>query len=118
MSCPTVHSVANLSPWLSVRAQDSDPKGTLYTEGWPDKQRTGRKVGRQAVTIRWQEGRLTVVENGAVLWQTEWPGFAFPAAYLYLQMSSHSNYPPREVFFDDLSFRPAVGAKGALPEGK
>ena len=74
----------------------------LYNEGWPMKQRTGRKVGRQHVILRWQDDKLTVVENGKKLWESEWKSFGFTTAYLYLQMSSHSNYPAREVFFDNV----------------
>ena len=43
------------------------------------------------------------MENGKTLWQTKWDGFGFATAHLYLQMSSHSNYRAREVFFDQVS---------------
>jgi hypothetical protein len=79
----------------------------LYDEGWPKQQRTGRKIGRQTVKIRWQEDTLSILENDQMLWESEWTRFDFPTAYLYLQMSSHSNYPAREVYFDNVLVRSA-----------
>ena len=91
----------NARAWVSARANGGER--VLYDEGWPAKQRIGRKIGEQAVTIRWRSDKLTVVENGKTLWQTDWKSFRFPTAYLFLQMSSHSNYPAREVFFDEVA---------------
>lgn len=93
----------NARAWVSVRAHGGER--VLYDEGWPEKQRTGRKIGRQAVKIRWQGDKLSLLESDRVLWETQWPRFGFPQAYLYLQMSSHSNYPAREVFFDHVQVR-------------
>jgi len=91
----------NARAWISRRVNGG--KQVLYNEGWPEKQRTGRKIGQQTVKIRWQDDRLRVIENGQVLWEAAWESFGFPQAYLYLQMSSHGNYPARELFFDDVS---------------
>ena len=85
---------------VSVRAKGRER--VVYDEGWPREQRTGRKIGRQRVRIQWQGQTLTLVENDRILWKAKWPGFGFPAAYLYLQMSSHSNYRARQVFFDNV----------------
>ena len=90
----------NARAWVSARSKGGER--VLYDEGWPTKQRTGRKIGKQAVTIRWQHDRLTIVENEKTLWETDW-SVTWPNAYLYLQMSSHSNYPAREVFFDEVA---------------
>jgi len=90
----------NARAWVSARANGGER--VLYDEGWPAKQRIGRKIGKQAVTIRWQHDRLTIVENEKTLWETDW-SVTWPNAYLYLQMSSHSNYPAREVFFDEVA---------------
>jgi len=92
----------NARAWVSARSKGGER--VLYDEGWPTKQRTGRKIGKQAVTIRWQHDRLTIVENEKTLWETDW-SVTWPNAYLYLQMSSHSNYPAREVFFDGVVVR-------------
>jgi hypothetical protein len=96
----------NARAWVSVRAHGGER--VLYHEGWPEKQRTGRKIGQQTVKIRWKEDTLSLLENDKVLWETEWQRFDFPQAHLYLQMSSHSNYPPREVFFDNISVVPLL----------
>jgi hypothetical protein len=93
----------NARAWVSAKTRGGER--VLYDEGWPVKQKTGRKIGKQRVSIRWQGGKLSVIENGKALWQTDWKSFGFTGAYLYLQMSSHSNYPPREVFFDEVSVR-------------
>jgi len=37
-----------------------------------------------------------------LLFEIEQQTLPFEQAYIYLQMSSHSNYPAREVFFDEV----------------
>ena len=75
----------------------------IHTEGWPRQQRTGRRVGVVNVELRFGSGRkLAVVENGKTIFETSAHQLTREAAYLYLQMSSHSNYPPREIFFDSV----------------
>ena len=82
----------------------------LHTEGWPDLQRTGRKIGRQRLRLVLEEGAIRVFENEELLYDSQKKVLQFSSAYLYLQMSSHSNYPPREVFFDDIAVRRACRA--------
>jgi len=77
----------------------------LYTEGWPTKQRTGRPLAVQKVKLTLRDGRLELHENGKLLFDIPSLRLGFEEAYLYLQMSSHSNYPPREVFFDNVVVR-------------
>jgi len=84
----------------------------LYTEGWPDKQRTGRPIGKQRVVLRLGPDTIEILENGKSLFGTAPHGCAFPRAYLYLEICSHSNYPPREIFFDTILLRPAPSEKG------
>lgn len=78
----------------------------LSNEGWPDKNREGRKISLQRLTFEIDSNRLVVHENGNELYRTESHGLNFTQAHLYLQMSSHSNYPPREIYFDKVSVRP------------
>jgi hypothetical protein len=73
-----------------------------YTEGWPKKQRTGRHIANQQVTLILAGKRLTVIENGQEIYKSELRDLSFDTAYLYLQMKSHSNYPAREVYFDNI----------------
>jgi hypothetical protein len=78
---------------------------SLHDEGWPKEQRTGRSIGLQHVEVDFKEGHWTIRENGVVLCTAAETGILpFDEAYLYLQMSSHSNYPRRELFFDQVHF--------------
>ena len=77
----------------------------LFTEGWPDQQRTGRLIGKQRVVLRIGPENVEVLENGRPLYGPAPHGLSFRRAYLYIELSSHSNYPPREIFFDDIVVR-------------
>jgi len=82
----------------------------LYTEGWPQpdpKDRVGRPIGRQNVRLRLDRQNIEIIENGKTLWGPEPHGCDFSQAFLYLDVCSHSNYPPRELFFDNVVVRPA-----------
>jgi hypothetical protein len=74
----------------------------LFTEGWPDKQRIGRKIKNQHVEIIIDNRNLKIVENGKEIFKRNYHGLSFTRAYLYLQMSSHNNYPAREIYFDNI----------------
>ena len=75
---------------------------TLFTEGWPDTNRAGRKIAVQRLLLVLAESSFEIRENGRRVFASKAAGVAFDAASLHLQISSHSNYPPREVFFDDI----------------
>ena len=77
----------------------------LDTDGWPDRRRGGRAIDRQRIRLVLDGGSVSLFENDALLYRSETPILTFQSAYLYLQMTSHSNYPAREVFFDDLVVR-------------
>ncbi len=96
----------NARAWLSVRRDGAER--VLHDDGWPARQRTGRPIGRQMIVLRWDGRSLAVQENGRLLCRIPDPGLRFSEAYLYLQMSSHSNYPPREVLFDNLRVRSVI----------
>ena len=93
---------------LQVASANKGNLRFLFTEGWPDKQRTGRKIADQHVELFIDDNSLKVLENGEELFSTGNHGLNFDRAYLYLQMSSHSNYPSREVYFDNIVVRNAV----------
>jgi hypothetical protein len=77
----------------------------LHDEGWPKAQRTGRVIARHRVELHLENGQWTIRENGTVLATSkEDEVLPFDEAYIYLQMSSHSNYPKREIFFDNIKF--------------
>ncbi len=79
----------------------------LDDDGWPAARPEGRALGRQRVRIVIDRGVVRAYENDAILHDSVEPVVPFAAAHLYLQMSSHSNYPSREVFFDDVLVRAA-----------
>ncbi len=80
---------------------------TLYNEGWPEDNRAGRKIGLQQVGIVLHDQVLQVWENNKLLYDSKEKVLYFDAAYLYLQMSSHSNYPQRTIYFDNIRVRRA-----------
>lgn len=82
---------------IAVRRQGRER--TLYTEGWPERNRTGRLIGRQSLTITIRDRRAEIWENGALVYASVEPVVGFSAAHLYFQMASHSNFPRRTVHF-------------------
>ena len=88
---------------LLIACKVSGRERFLYTEGWPDTNRSGRKIALEEFEIQLSGGRATVLENGKVVFESKDLVVGFDAAYLYLQMSTHSNYPPRELIFDRIS---------------
>ncbi len=75
---------------------------TLYSEGWPETNRTGRKIGAQELRLVFLGSSFEVWEDEDLLFKAAQTRLGFDAAHLHLQLSSHSNYPPREIFFDDV----------------
>ena len=73
----------------------------LYTEGWPE-QRTGRHIAYQRIEIVLDNKSLKIIENEKEIYGPPSHGLEFSSAYIYLQMSSHSNYPSREIYFDNV----------------
>jgi hypothetical protein len=49
---------------LLVAVRTAGVERTLYTDGWPDTNRHGRRIGRQRIEIRTGGARLEVLENG------------------------------------------------------
>ncbi len=74
----------------------------LFTEGWPEK-RVGRHIGVQRIKMILDTNEFTILENGAPLYHVDSRNLKFDSIYLYLIMSSHSNYPFREIYFDNIS---------------
>jgi hypothetical protein len=72
----------------------------LYTEGWPEN-RTGRHISNQHVNIIIDNKTFKIIENGDEIFASP-HDLSFTSAYIYLQMSSHSNYPDREIYFDNV----------------
>jgi hypothetical protein len=93
---------------LAVGTRTSGRDGPLFTEGWPQVRREGRPIGLQHVDIEIKDRGFVVRENGVESYVSkpdEAP--AMQEAYLYLQMSTHSNYPARELYFGRVEYVPA-----------
>ncbi len=91
---------------IEVSARRAGVVKTLFDEGWPDKNRTGRTLGAQRVELRFIDGGLELRENGNTLWRSSPDVLPFPRAHVYLQVATHSNYPVREIFFDNVAIGP------------
>jgi hypothetical protein len=75
---------------------------TVYNEGWPERNRAGRPIQRQRIVLVFRDRTLQILENDERVYESQEPVLDADAAYLYLQMSTHSNYPLRTVYFDDV----------------
>ena len=99
---------------LLVRASASGVARTLYDDGWPDRNRHGRTVTRVSLELSLRGRSLELRENGRPIpVPLPAPG-RLASGYLYLQLSSHSNFPPRAVHFDDLWVTRGNGAGPVL----
>jgi hypothetical protein len=54
----------------------------------------------QLVRVRVANQSVEVWEGERRVWASPPGAVPFETAYLYLQMSSHSNYPARAIYFD------------------
>ena len=76
---------------------------TLYTEGWPDINRTGRKIALQRIMVVFSDRLLFQIwENDQLIYDSKLDELSFSKVYLYLQLSSHSNYSARSIYFDNI----------------
>lgn len=74
----------------------------LYADGWPE-DRTGRQISNQHIKLILDNKSFKFLENGKELNTSPFNDLNFTSAYIYLQMSSHSNYPMREIYFDNIA---------------
>jgi hypothetical protein len=84
---------------IAIKADDS--VRFLYTEGWPE-ERSGRPVGYQRIVLIPDTKGITILENGSFLYYISKNNLNLESGYLYFQLSSHSNYPFREIYFDNI----------------
>ena len=76
---------------------------------WGPRDEQDRPVGRpleagsQSVQLLLEENSLRVFENSKEILQLSDYELSFTTAYIYLQMSSGTNYPSREVYFDNIT---------------
>ena len=107
-----------IPPGRNARLAASESVGgrerTLFDEGWPESNRDGRRIGVQRLLLSFTGSALEIRENERVL-ESGPLALDFDLAHLHLQLSSHSNYPPREVFFDDVHVNVAGRPCSLLP---
>jgi hypothetical protein len=92
---------------LVLSSSRSGRRQTLEDEGWPYVRREGRKVGRVRVVLFVAPSSTRLWENGELRHESAGPALSVGRVFLHLQLSSHSNYPAREVYFDDVDVRSA-----------
>jgi len=92
---------------LQISSSTSGRRRTLEDEGWPLVQRSGRRIGRVRVVLFVAPTATRFWENGELRHQSAGLALSAGRAFLHLQLSSHSNYPAREVYFDDVEVRSA-----------
>jgi hypothetical protein len=80
---------------VELRSQSRDD--TVETEGRPETRREGRRIGAQEIRLRVRRRSIEVREGERLVW-TSPQALSFETGYLYLQMSSHSNYA-RSIYF-------------------
>ncbi len=85
-----------------VSASSERRRVTLANEGWPRRNREGREIALVRIFIRIGPHGLEVRENGERRYWSRRFEAPFARAFLHLQLSSHSNYPAREIYFDDV----------------
>ena len=97
---------------------NGEQEGWLYDEGFysnPKGKRTWRKIGVQHIRMVVSQQSITVWENNQLLCSCNLNqrtlmrlegALPWSSAYLYLQQSSQSNYPAREVFFSNIMVHP------------
>jgi len=88
---------------LVVGKREKGNHRLLTTEGWPDTNRAGREIGLQKLQVEIGKDRtFRILENGREVFASGAQALPFDRAYLYLQVSSRSNYAPREIYFDNI----------------
>jgi len=96
---------------MVVALSEAGRQRTIYTEGWPDVNRAGRPIAVHDVAVHLGPARFEVLEDGKAVTTAAMP--ATHAMFLYLQMSSHSNYPWRAVLFGNVR----IEAQASAPDG-
>ena len=88
---------------------------TLYTDGWPEPRREGRRIGRPEIEVARRGSSFEIREDNRLILVTAASEAPFAGAHVYLQLSSHSNYRSRAVHFEDLRW--TIGSDGPREAG-
>ena len=91
---------------LEITGRFLGSRKSLFSEGWPTRNRLGRRIGLQNLELYISETGLELKENGESVFRSE-QVLSFKEMYVYLFLTSHSNYGPREVYFDNVEVKKA-----------
>jgi hypothetical protein len=78
---------------------------------WGPRDNNGRPLGyplglsSHRINIFFDKSRMRVVQDDEEIFPLSKHNLNFTAAYIYLQMSSGTNYPSREIYFDNIIVR-------------
>jgi hypothetical protein len=78
------------------------PPSVVYDEGWPERQKEGRLIEVKKIKLVTRLDGIEFWEDDKLLFNGKLTLPPTPA-HLSLLISSHSNYPAREIYFDDVS---------------
>lgn len=87
---------------LLVTARVRGVVRTLFADGWPDANRAGRPVARSELEVVRRGALLEVREEGRLVYTGRAVDAPYDAAYIYLQLTSHSNFAERALHFEDV----------------
>ena len=87
---------------LLVMARVTGLVRTLFEDGWPDANRQGRLVERAKIDVTWRGTLLEIRENDRLVHTAVAADAPFGSAHVYLQLSSHSNFPARAIHFESV----------------
>ncbi|MBA7634009.1 hypothetical protein ES703_41580 [subsurface metagenome] len=83
---------------------------TLHTD-WGPRDDQGRPLGKplglasQRISIHLDKSSIRVVQDNEEIYPSSKHNLNFTTAHIYLQMSSGTNYPSREIYFDNITVR-------------
>jgi hypothetical protein len=95
---------------LQLSSSSAGRRRTLEDEGWPYARREGRRIGKVRMVLFVAPASTRFWENGELRHRSAGPTISAQRVFLHLQMSSHSNYRAREVYFDDVEVSGADAA--------
>jgi hypothetical protein len=101
---------------INIRMKIDGVVYPLHTDWGPRDERSrplGYPLGLSShrISLFLDKGRLRVAQDNEEIYSSSTPNLNFITAYIYLQMSSGTNYPSREVYFDNIRVRSASLAK-------
>jgi hypothetical protein len=102
---------------ISILAKVDGVVYTLHMD-WGPRDDNGRPLGKplglstHRISLFLDKSRVRVVQDDEEIFPLSKHNLNFTAAYIYLQMSSGTNYPSREIYFDNIIVRsPSSGWK-------